>query len=195
VAWTPETTTRSRVVTVDLVGGQYDAALDGEPLVLDWSGEQGEGAFGTAGYQQVSSEIGIDQTSTSDDISENKLSANEFWRSMRDWQGGFGQRRYDVPKVSAANAYRESYNADPRVPGELSLQRTVTTASPATFEINTTTGSASHQTADGFWFISRANIGAGTNQAVTHYDFTTFTTKTRTGDSFRDIAVAPNSTC
>lgn len=184
MGWTPETSTRPRVAPVDEIGRRYDAALDGEPLMLAYDDDQ------TPGYEQVSAEIGIEQTSTSDDISENKLSGNEFWRTMRNWQGGLGQRRFDVPQVSSDDAYYDSTTIDTRVPGQLTLAPKTTVAAPATFE---NFNHNSDQASDGIWFISR--ISAGT-QAVTHYDLTTFTTKTiALGAFFRDVAVGPDDTC
>lgn len=186
MGWAPETTTRPRVAPVEHVGTICDAALDGEPLMLAWTDEQ------TPGYAQVSEEIGIEQTSTSDDISENKLSRNEFWRSMRDFQGGLGQQRFDVPNVSADNAYRESTTVDTRVPGQLTLARATTVDAPPTFSVGDL--HASDQASDGIWFISRT--ADPSTQAVTHYDLSTFTTKTlATGSYFRDLSVGPDDTC
>lgn len=189
---------RPQLVPVREIGESYDAAVDGLPLLLDWAGEGGFynslGSQDAAGYEAQSEEIGISQTSTSDDISENKLNETEFWRSMRDFRGGLGQKRIDVPDVSDDGAYWETQGVDPRKPGELKLLRKTTTAAPGTFTPTPGGGPASDQASDGFWFISDADTGA--SMAVTHYDFTTFTTKTfATSSWFRDVAVTPNDSC
>lgn len=188
---------RPQLVGVREIGEGYDAAIDGIPLILDWNGEGGFynslGSQDAAGYEAQSEEIGISQTSTSDDIAENKLNENEFWRSMRDFRGGLGQKRIDVPDVSDDAAYWETAGVDPRKPGALKLLHKTTIAAPGTF---TLVGSlhASDQASDGIWFISQS--GSGATMAVTHYDFSTFTTKTfATSSWFRDVAVGPNDRC
>jgi hypothetical protein len=188
---------RPQLLPVREIGEGYDAAIDGLPLILDWTGEGGFynslGSQDAAGYEAQSEEIGISQTSTSDDIAENKLNENEFWRTMRDFRGGLGQKRIDVPDVSDDSAYWESAGVDPRSPGELKLQRKTTVAAPGTFAI-TDKLAASDQASDGFWFISQT--GSGATMAVTHYDFSTFTTKTlATASWFRDVAVGPDDKC
>lgn len=197
--WIPEVDRRPTIVVPEQVGTLYDAALDGVPLLLEWTGKggfsSGLGAQDAVGYEQQSDKIGIDQTSTSDDMAENKLSPNEFWRSMRDFQGGFDQRRFDVPKISQPNAFRDSKGVDTRLPGELRLLRDVTASAPATFNVGTNgvLGTASETSPQGIWFISEKGA---TQQAVTLYDLSTFTTKTLTQTViFNDVTVAPDDTC
>lgn len=199
--WMPETDRRPGIVDPELIGTRYDAALDGEPLLLEWTGKggfsSGLGGADAVGYEQQSDPIGIQQTSTSDDIAENKLSPNEFWRSMRDFQGGVGQKRYDVPKISQPNAYRDSIGVDTRDPGRLRLLRKTVATAPATFDVGTNggLGTASDQSDDGVWFISQKTTPGSGVQAVTLYDLSTFTTKTLTQvGTFKDLTAAPDNT-
>lgn len=199
--WTPETDRRPSIVPPEQVGTLFDAALDGVPLLLEWSGKggfsSGLGAQDAVGYEQQSDKIGIDQTSTSDDISENKLSPNEFWRSMRNWEGGMGQKRFDVPKISQPDAYRDSAGIDIRDPGRLRLLRKTVASAPGTFSIGTngSLGTASDSSTQGIWFISEKDVG-GPTQAVTLYNLSTFTTKTLAqSNQFFDLTVAPDDTC
>jgi len=186
---------RPQLLPVREIGEGYDAAIDGLPLILDWAGEGGFynslGSQDAAGYEAQSEEIGISQTSTSDKISENKLNENEFWRTMRDFRGGISQRRFDVPDVSDDSAYWESRGVDPRRTGGLVLARKTVAAAPSTFSPSRFSADAAF---NGFWFISE---NSGSQQSVTHYDFSTFTTKTRvvTNKDFYHLAVAPDDTC
>jgi hypothetical protein len=186
---------RPQLLPVREIGEGYDAAVDGLPLILDWTGEGGFynslGSQDAAGYEAQSEEIGISQTSTSDKITENKLGENEFWRSMRNFQGGLAQKRLDVPDVSDDSAYWESRGVDPRRTDGLVLARKTTVSAPGTFSVDRFAADAA---SNGFWFISQ---NSSTQEAVTHYDFSTFTTKTRTttSDPFFSLAVAPDDTC
>jgi hypothetical protein len=187
--WLPELDQRPSIVNPELIGTRYDAALDGVPLLLEWAAAPG----GASGYEQSSDKTGIDQTSTSDDISENKLSAGEFWRSMRDFQGGYGQNRYDVPKISLPSAYRSSGQVDTRKPGSLSLRRLAAASAPGTL-LWSASGPASAAASNGVWFISQSTTGP--TQAVTLYDLSSFVTKTRASTHFlSDLTVAPDDTC
>lgn len=197
MVFTAPTDKRPQLVPVREIGEGYDAAIDGIPLLLDWTGEGGFynslGSQDAAGYEAQSEEIGISQTSTSDDIAENKLNENEFWRSMRDFRGGLGQRRIDVPDVSTDNAYWESQGLDHRVPGELRLLKKTTQVAPATFSYVSGPVGGADVSDTGIWFISEVG---NTQQAVTHYDLTTFTTKVRVdADHFKDVAVSPDNIC
>ena len=62
---------RPQLLPVREIGEGYDAAIDGLPLILDWAGEGGFynslGSQDAAGYEAQSEEIGISQTSTSED--------------------------------------------------------------------------------------------------------------------------------
>jgi hypothetical protein len=195
--WQPNQTARPTIVAPGRVGTEFDAALDGEPLIVDWTGSAGLfnslGAGDAAGYSAEAEDIGIPQTSTTDDIAENKLDARTFWRSMRDFRGGFGQRRFDVDKVSLRSAFRDGYGIDTRTAGELKLVRKAVASAPGTF--NTGGGLASEAASDGVWFISQRNAAPG-NQSVTHYDLTTFTSKTlAAGPAFRDLTISPDDYC
>jgi len=194
--WAPETDKRPKIVAPGLIGQRYDAALDGMGIILDWEGTGGfMGSFGSTdavGYAQESDEIGIEQTSTSDDIAENKLTSNEFWRSMRDWQGGLGQNRFDVPKVSLPNAYRSSYQVDTRIPGQLSLRRS---ASAVTISGVDYSGGvpASEVASNGVWMT---RISSGASVGVTLYNLSTFTNKALgVSTAIHDLTVAPDDTC